>query len=174
MSSLIVPEFTLWIRKGFAGLFLHGKKKHCKKAPLLFFPAATARLWLMPCHFQPLNQRLSLVIPSWGSKTSVEMGSTDRPIGTLSSRSIRNEESGRKVLKTIKKYKLTPAVSLSVTIHQFRRMLCFPPVPPAPRSFLFNTPTFCFCLPQGDSCLLRKLCLKIQQDGCALKHVGEM
>lgn len=154
MSSLTVPVFTLQVWKGFAGLFLAWKEKPLQKGSLLFFPAGIAPLWLMPCHFQPLNQKMSL-------------GAGDSPLGQqnlgadgehgddLSHRDplhqkhqeekVRRE---RKVLKTIKKYKLTPAVRPSVTIHQLRRMLCLTPEPPAPRAFLFRSSTLCFCLPQ--------------------------
>lgn len=40
---------------GFTGLF-HAWKEKAGTA----FPAGTAQLWLMPCHFQPLNPKLSL------------------------------------------------------------------------------------------------------------------
>lgn len=60
------------------------------------------------CCFHPLNQRLSpgaagegpasrgLAIPSWGSETSMEVGNmgTMCPVGTLSTRSIRNGKLG--------------------------------------------------------------------------------
>lgn len=109
MSGLTVPVFKLQVWKGFAGLFLHGKKKHCKMGPYCSFCAVSncaVVVCALLCRFPPLYRRRSpgaaggspapqgLAIPPWGSETLMGVGITGMmcPVGTLSSRSIRNEK----------------------------------------------------------------------------------
>lgn len=149
--------------KGFAGLFHAWKQKALQEGSLLFSPARIAQLWLMPCHFQPLNPKLSLGAgdPLLGQQN---LGVDGKHRDDLSHRDpflqkhqewrVRWE---RKVLKTPKNIKGNPS-SQSINHHpRAQEDALLHPSAPAPRAFLFNFPTLCFCLLQWDELFTEKI-----------------